>query len=472
MKSPPARRLRTKTSEMELLKLQTQVNGRVQPSAPAQEKEQLPKPGTLPTPAVQEHKQFSLVEVSSEEGRQAALKCHMGTGTFVREEGFVKERLWNFEVHRCRSFLLTSDQACLAAVTLRVNPYIGWRKSWVQVANMSAAQERRGYGRMLFRAVEELLLREGVDVLALYPAAWPQAPNGKAPKFWSAMGFHEADGSFLPPEELVPFNHGGPLWPEVTGATPLARFEKRIAAADAVRRSPSELRFGDLIGKNRPHIWQEEMWRPNGCVNMAAVNLDVLPPPITSPPPPKATPQPKVKAERAPKPLPPRRQQPPRACKPVREEPPKPTPQPKVKAERVLPPRRQQPPRACKREEPPAPPKRAAPAPTAPTAPIERAKQRVAPSVTGAVAVAPAPPTGPRARAAARAPTQSLPAPPQTTPVQRTRAPRVQISAPELVTPQSLPKRKADALTPAPVCHTPVLGLLGSQSLLKRRRVQ
>ncbi|CAJ1413901.1 unnamed protein product [Effrenium voratum] len=107
MKSTPARRLRTKTSELELFKLQARVNGRVQPSAPAQEKEQLPKPGTLPTPAVQEHKQFSLVEVSSEEGRQAALKCHMGTGTFVREEGFVKERLWNFEVHRCRS--LSSD---------------------------------------------------------------------------------------------------------------------------------------------------------------------------------------------------------------------------------------------------------------------------------------------------------------------------------------------------------------------------
>ncbi|CAJ1340928.1 unnamed protein product [Effrenium voratum] len=464
MKSTPARRLRTKTSELELFKLQARVNGRVQPSAPAQEMEQLPKP-ELPTPAVQEHKQFSLVEVSNEEERLAAFKCHMDKETFVNEEHFVKERLWNSQVHRCRSFLLTSDQACLAAVTLRVNPYVGWRKSWAQVANVSAAQERRGYGRMLFRAVEDLLLREGVDVLALYPA-----PNDQAPKFWSAMGFHKADGSFLPPEELVPVYHGGPLWPELTGdMLPLDRFEKRIAAADAVRRSPSELRFDDLIGKNRPHVWEEAVWRPFGCVNMAAVNLDVLPPPITSPPPPKPitcpppptpTPQPKVKAERAPKPLPPRRQQPPRACKRVREELPKP-PQPKVKAERVLPPRRQQPPRACKavREEPSAPPKRAAPkraAPT-PTAPTERAtKQRVAPPATSAVPVAPSPPKRPHARAAARAPAPALPAPFQTTPV----------------TPPSLPKRKADALTPAPVCHTPVLGLLGSQSLLKRRRVQ
>ncbi|CAJ1340930.1 unnamed protein product [Effrenium voratum] len=393
MKSTPARRLRTKTSELELFKLQARVNGRVQPSAPAQEMEQLPKP-ELPTPAVQEHKQFSLVEVSNEEERLAAFKCHMDKETFVNEEHFVKERLWNSQVHRCRSFLLTSDQACLAAVTLRVNPYVGWRKSWAQVANVSAAQERRGYGRMLFRAVEDLLLREGVDVLALYPA-----PNDQAPKFWSAMGFHKADGSFLPPEELVPVYHGGPLWPELTGdMLPLDRFEKRIA--------------------------------------------------------------PKVKAERAPKPLPPRRQQPPRACKRVREELPKP-PQPKVKAERVLPPRRQQPPRACKavREEPSAPPKRAAPkraAPT-PTAPTERAtKQRVAPPATSAVPVAPSPPKRPHARAAARAPAPALPAPFQTTPV----------------TPPSLPKRKADALTPAPVCHTPVLGLLGSQSLLKRRRVQ
>ena len=32
-------------------------------------------------------------------------------------------------------------EACLAAVTLRVNPYVGWRKSWAQVANVSAAQD-------------------------------------------------------------------------------------------------------------------------------------------------------------------------------------------------------------------------------------------------------------------------------------------------------------------------------------------
>ncbi|CAJ1427555.1 unnamed protein product [Effrenium voratum] len=106
MKSTPARRLRTKTSELELFKLQARVNGRVQPSAPAQEMEQLPKP-ELPTPAVQEHKQFSLVEVSNEEERLAAFKCHMDKETFVNEEHFVKERLWNSQVHRCRS--LSSD---------------------------------------------------------------------------------------------------------------------------------------------------------------------------------------------------------------------------------------------------------------------------------------------------------------------------------------------------------------------------
>ncbi|CAJ1395316.1 unnamed protein product [Effrenium voratum] len=94
-----------KTDE-ELFKLQARVNGRVQPSAPAQEMEQLPKP-ELPTPAVQEHKQFSLVEVSNEEERLAAFKCHMDKETFVNEEHFVKERLWNSQVHRCRS--LSSD---------------------------------------------------------------------------------------------------------------------------------------------------------------------------------------------------------------------------------------------------------------------------------------------------------------------------------------------------------------------------
>ncbi|CAJ1422651.1 unnamed protein product [Effrenium voratum] len=325
-----------------------------------------------------------------------------------------------------KSFLLVSDeQACLAAMTIRINPYIGWCKSWAQVANMSAAQERRGYGRLLFRAVEDLLLREGVDVLALYPA-----PNGKAPMFWSAMGFHEADGSFLPPEELLPFNRGGPLWPEVTGNKPLARFEKRIATTEAVRRSPSELRFGELIGQIRPHVWLEDMWRPNGCVNMATVRLDELPPPISSSAPPKPTPpQPKVKAERKPKPLPPRRQQPPRACKPVREV--------------AVPPRR-----------------------AAPALENEAKKQRLA------SAPVPAPPAkGPRARADARA--APLPQTIQTTPVQRTRTPRAQLSPG--VTP-SLPKRRAEVLTPEPVRPTSVAPvapvLLAGQSLLKRRRVE
>ncbi|CAJ1395317.1 unnamed protein product [Effrenium voratum] len=416
------------------------------------------------------------------------------------------------------------------------------------------------------------------------------------------MGFHEADGSFLPPEELVPVYHGGPLWPELTGdMLPLDRFEKRIATAEAVRRSPSELRFDDLIGKNRPHVWEEagrafsaakacgakacgayahcahragnEAACGTACNKCCARRTFATQADALTPEPVCHTPvlgllgsqsllkrrrvqfaagaasshedrragrfgayigwrkswvqvaanmsaaqerrgygrmlfraveelllregelmswrsirslcrfttaarydrslratcclwtgsrsgSPKVKAERAPKPLPPRRQQPPKACKRMREELPK-SPQPKVKAERVLPPRRQQPPRACKavREEPSAPPKRAAPkraAPT-PTAPTERAtKQRVAPPATSAVPVAPSPPKRPHARAAARAPAPALPAPFQTTPV----------------TPPSLPKRKADALTPEPVCHTPVLGLLGSQSLLKRRRVQ
>ena len=52
---------------------------------------------------------------------------------------------------------------------------------------------------------------------------------------------------------------------------------------------------------------------------------------------------------------------------------------------------------------------------------------------------------GGHARAAARAPAPALPAPFQTTPV----------------TPPSLPKRKADALTPEPVCHRPRAGAVG-----------
>lgn len=154
------------------------------------------------------------------------------------------------------------------------------------------------------------------------------------------------------------------------------------------------------------------------------------PRPISSSAPPKPTPpQPKVKAERKPKPLPPRRQQPPRACKPVREV--------------AVPPRR-----------------------AAPALENEAKKQRLA------SAPVPAPPAkGPRARADARA--APLPQTIQTTPVQRTRTPRAQLSPG--VTP-SLPKRRAEVLTPEPVRPTSVAPvapvLLAGQSLLKRRRVE
>jgi len=76
--------------------------------------------------------------------------------------------------------------------------------------------------------VEELLRQEGVDVIVLYPAY-----NGRAPIFWSSIGFCGYTVSHLPKEELVAHDRGGPLLPEFETSrhTPLPRWEKRIAPA-------------------------------------------------------------------------------------------------------------------------------------------------------------------------------------------------------------------------------------------------
>eukprot|EP00812_Abedinium_dasypus_P011375 NODE_4935_length_628_cov_4.675393.p2 GENE.NODE_4935_length_628_cov_4.675393~~NODE_4935_length_628_cov_4.675393.p2 ORF type:complete len:173 (+),score=30.78 NODE_4935_length_628_cov_4.675393:3-521(+) len=75
---------------------------------------------------------------------------------------------------------------------------------------------------------EELLRAETVDVVLLYPAG-----NGRAPAFWSSIGYGPREVSYLPPEELVPFMDGGPLLPEFDTGTHvvLPRWEKHIASA-------------------------------------------------------------------------------------------------------------------------------------------------------------------------------------------------------------------------------------------------
>uniref|UniRef100_A0A7S4RKZ2 N-acetyltransferase domain-containing protein n=1 Tax=Alexandrium monilatum TaxID=311494 RepID=A0A7S4RKZ2_9DINO len=116
----------------------------------------------------------------------------------------------------------------LAAVTVRINSYQNRQGRWAQILNMSARRERSGFGTMLIAGLEELLKVEEVDVVVLYPAE-----NGRAPAFWSSLGFGAHEVSCLPDEELVPHDQGGPLLPEFdTGSLiVLPRWEKRISGS-------------------------------------------------------------------------------------------------------------------------------------------------------------------------------------------------------------------------------------------------
>merc|ERR1712083_38648 len=54
--------------------------------------------------------------------------------------------------------------------------------------------------------------------------------DGRAPEFWSSIGFSAREDSLLPAEELIPHDKGGPLLPEFDPGThaALARWEKRL----------------------------------------------------------------------------------------------------------------------------------------------------------------------------------------------------------------------------------------------------
>jgi len=115
--------------------------------------------------------------------------------------------------------------AYLAAVTVRINSYTSRRGRWAQILNMSVARERQGYGTILIAGLEELFRWEDIDVAVLYPAE-----NGRAPAFWSSIGFSARQESLLPEDELIPLNQGGPLLPEFDPCTSLVlpRWEKRL----------------------------------------------------------------------------------------------------------------------------------------------------------------------------------------------------------------------------------------------------
>jgi len=161
------------------------------------------------------------MEVVSNEQKDKVWQIHMQKAAFANEHDYVKARIFDNEngaVH-CRSWLLAevgtasgssadAKPKYLAAVTVRLSAYrIHAGRAWAQVMNLSVSEERRGHGTRLFAGVEELLRREGVDTVVLYPVE-----NNRATNFWASMGYAERARSLLPPEELDTAN--GSLLPE------------------------------------------------------------------------------------------------------------------------------------------------------------------------------------------------------------------------------------------------------------------
>lgn len=160
---------------------------------------------------------FTVLEVATDEHREQTWKLHSKKEAFANDHEHLKARIFDNKGAKvkCRSWLLAIDagqaggaDVCLAAVTVRLNPYFNRAgTAWAQVMNLSVCEERKGYGTCLVAGVEELLWREGVDVVVLYPV-----DNNRAANFWCSLGFAERRESLLPPEELDAAN--GALLPE------------------------------------------------------------------------------------------------------------------------------------------------------------------------------------------------------------------------------------------------------------------
>jgi len=211
------------------------------------------------------------VEADSQDMREAACTLHLSKSTFQQEQELVKLRIFRGALVSCRTWILMGPPAkgissviasplklaaaapdkkigskrqlrsssagvngkgsriaekVLAAVTVRINGYLDRANAgWAQILNMSTQRERAGYGTQLIGGVQELLRREGVDVIVLYPAL-----NGRAPSFWSSLGYGIREPSLLPSAELVSHDQGGPLLPEFDSGThqALPRWEKSI----------------------------------------------------------------------------------------------------------------------------------------------------------------------------------------------------------------------------------------------------
>lgn len=184
---------------------------------------------------------YKVLEMFSGEHKEQVWHLHSQKAAFSKEHEQLKARIFDSEEAHCRSWLLAEadvpqqahgskasrDQcAYLAAITVKLNPYMNRAGlAWAQVMNLSVSNERQGHGTRLVAAVEELLQREGVNVVVLYPVQ-----NKRATKFWESMGFVEPRDSFLPAEEHDSRN--GALLPEGTKVkgeiTFLPRWEKTL----------------------------------------------------------------------------------------------------------------------------------------------------------------------------------------------------------------------------------------------------
>jgi len=238
---------------------------------------------------------LEVLEVDAMREKDAAYSLHLSKNTFQEEKGLVQLRVFSGDAVRCRTWVLVQraaglgdlqqdsplvssgsgtgrgrgaqpmpghrgatratrarggrggwctrsrsaaaheGAAYLAAVTVRINCYQKRQGRWAQILNMSARRERLGFGTLLIAGLEELLLPEAVDVVVLYPAE-----NGRAPAFWSSLGFGAREVSHLPAEELVPHDQGGPLLPEFDTGTQvvLPRWEKRLRGPTGVGDKP------------------------------------------------------------------------------------------------------------------------------------------------------------------------------------------------------------------------------------------
>lgn len=152
-------------------------------------------------------KSFTVFEIASDDEKQRVFDLHASKEAFVQEHKYLKDRIYDCEAGNvlCRSFLLSTTEAAsqtgfLGAVTVRINPFVHKAAcAWAQIMNVSVSIERQGYGTRLVAGVEELLWREGIEVITLYPVF-----NNRATSFWTSLGYASQAESFLTKEELGP----------------------------------------------------------------------------------------------------------------------------------------------------------------------------------------------------------------------------------------------------------------------------